>query len=149
MATLTLTVTLATLAASGRVDREASLTACETALDQFIAEKDTQDETIAEAVNAVFDKYPGVNINMPALNNYAMQELNALPSNHAALSERVLAYVRENADRHQKTDKKTKAILQAAEAPRTRLFCITNGKGGGVKRWSDVPASETEATASA
>lgn len=119
----------------GNVNVEASREAFEAEMDLYLSDENE----IAEAVNAVFSQYKGATINMPALAGFAMQRLKMTPSNFATLEERIGDYVRENADRHEKKDKETGVITQVAEPQRTRLFSIAKGKGGGVKRWSDIP----------
>lgn len=119
---------------AGSIDREASLKAASDALDAHIAEHDTQQETIAAAVHSVFDEYKGANLTMPTIEGMTLRALNAQPANYKVLGQKVLDYVRANAD-------------QKDEAPRTRTFGISKGKNGGVCRWADVPV-KTEAPAS-
>jgi hypothetical protein len=128
-------------ASSGSIDHDATCSKFADDLVKYEAERETELETIALAVNTVFDTHKGASINMPALTSLALRELNAQPSNFAALTERVQEYVRDNADRTEKKDKEGK-VVQVAEAPRTRAFCIGKGKGGGVKRWCDQPVAE-------
>lgn len=118
----TLTIVLA-LTSSGTVDRDATLTACENAIDTYVAERELESETIAKAVHGVFDQYKGASINMPALAGFALQRLNAQPANFNVLEERTMEYVRANAGTRE----------SGAE------FAIGKGKGGGVKRWADQP----------
>lgn len=130
------------LAASGEIDEQASTRAFQERLSAYKAECETEEDTIADAVHAQFDLYPGASQNMPALVHGTLGRLNVQPANFKTMEEKVLAYVRENSDRAEKLDKKTKAVIQAKEEPRTRLFGIKKGVGGGVCRWSDVPESE-------
>lgn len=120
-------------------DLETNVQAFREAYLSYVAERGIEDEQIATAVDAVFDQYKGASINMPALAGFVLQRLNAQPENFTALEERVLDYVRRNADQSELKDKETKAVIRQAEAPRTRTFSIGKGKGGGVRRWSDVP----------
>lgn len=138
MSKITLLVTLATLP-NGQLDDDGSLDAFQSAYDNFKAERDTEESTIAAAVGACFDAHKGASQNMPALVHGALRILNVTPSNHKVMEEKVLAYIRQNSDRPAVIDKKTKAVLTPAEAPRTRLFGIKKGVGGGVCRWADVP----------
>lgn len=105
----------------GSVDIEASVDKFRSALTVHLAERETQQATIADAVHTVFDKNKGTVISMPALTGLALQELNAQPENFTVLSERVQEYVRENAQGDSST------------------FIIAKGKGGGCKRRSDIP----------
>jgi hypothetical protein len=138
---LTLTVALVTLA-SGAINETASIQAFEDKLASFKAELETESGTIADAVSAQFDQYPGAGQNMPALCHGALNRLNVQPANYGVMEAKVLQYIRDNSDRVEKKDKKTGAILQAAEPQGTRLFHIKKGVGGGVVRNSDVTAPE-------
>jgi hypothetical protein len=129
------TLSFALVLSAGSIDREQSLKSASDALDAHIAEHETQQETIAQAVSSVFDQYPGANLTMPTIEGMTLRALNAQPSNYKVLGKLVLDYVRANAD-------------QKDEAERTRTFGISKGKNGGVCRWSDVP-EKTEAPAAA
>ena len=141
---LTLTIALAMLGNGTTLDDSKNEQTFESAYSAFKAELETEDTTIAEAVDAQFSAYPGASQNMPALVHGILQRLNVVPANHKVMEAKVLAYVRKNSDRAQVIDKKTKAITQVAEAPRTRLFGIKKGVGGGVCRWSDCPEKDGE-----
>ncbi len=107
-------------------DRAASLRNAEAALDKHIAERETEEATIRDAVSAVFDQYPGAALTMPTIEGMATRELNAGPSNYKTLAKLALDYVRANAGTRESG----------------ALFGISKGVGGGVKRWSDVPAEQ-------
>ena len=128
---------LAERAADGTIDEKSTMLKFQGILRQYIAERSTEDETIAEAVHAVFDEHKGTSINMDAVASFALPKLNVQPENFNYLKGRVLDYVRANADLPEK--KVDGKVVQAAEAPRTRAFAIGKGKGGGVRRWADVP----------
>ena len=134
----TTTLTIALVVTADGIDQDASRQAFNSALVNYVAEREVEDDNIGSAVHAVFDQYPSANINMPALTSYVLQKLNAQPENFNTLEVRVMEYVRSNADLSEKKDKAGN-IIQSAEAPRTRAFVIGKGKGGGVKRWSDHP----------
>jgi len=126
----TLTVNLVTK--DGAIDQDASRKAFNEALVKYVAERETEQSTIATAVNAQFDKHPGVSINMPALASMTCAALNAQPANFSTLEERCLSYVRENA-----SDKREDG----------KLFRIGKGKGGGVRRWAEIPVETPAAPA--
>lgn len=134
---LTLTIALV-LSASGEIDESASAQAFESELARYKAERETEESTIAEAVADTFSAHPGASQNMEALVHGALRRLNVQPSAHKLMKDKVLAYVRENADRPAVKDKAGN-VLSAAEPARTRLFSISKGVGGGVRRWSDIP----------
>ncbi len=118
----------------GSVDESASTQAFASALSKHIAERETETSTIAAAVGEVFDQYLGVSINMPALCNFTLAKLNAQPENYKVLSERVAAYVRENAQGKDLSEKDAKESIW--ERPDS-LFVIGKGKGGGCYRRAD------------
>lgn len=126
-----ITVNLVTV--DGRTDEEASTALFTSLMKSHIASRELELETIADAVGAVFEKYKGTSINMPALCNFALQELNAQPENYKVLQERTAQYVRDNAQGDK--DKVT------GKEPRPdSLFVIGKGVGGGVHRRADRPA---------
>lgn len=126
-------ITVNLVSVDGRTDEDASVAAFRVAMSKHIADRETELSTIADAVGAVFDKYKGTSINMPALCNFALQELNAQPENYKVLQERTAQYVRDNSQGEK--DKET-----GVEARPDSLFVIGKGKGGGVHRRSDRPA---------
>lgn len=123
MSTQNLTVTLVT-DKGGVVDVDASEKAFSAALTKHIAETETQQATVADAVNAQFEKFPGQPITMPNLASMVCSALNAQPSNYSVLNERALGYVRANS-----SDKREDG----------KLFKIGKGKNGGVCLWSQIP----------
>jgi len=76
------------------------------------------------AVNAVFDRFEGKTIQMPALLSLCAVELGGDPSNYKSVTSRLHAHVR--------------GLSEAG------TLSITKGKGGGVARVCDQPAPETE-----
>jgi len=106
---------------TGAVDVTASALAYGEALAAWVADNEVSSETIETAINAVFDRYPGVRIPMPALLSAAVTELSATPDQHAALTKRCHEYVR-------------------GQNVAGKLF-ITKGKGGGVSREAPVKKS--------
>lgn len=140
---LSLTIALV-LGSDGKVDDARSEASFQAALAQYKAQRETEETEIAAAVNACFDAYPGAGQNLQALINGALNKLNVQPANYKVMSDKVSAYIHENSDRVEKRDRKTGAVIAVAEAPRTRLFGIKKGVGGGCRRWSDVPVTETE-----
>jgi hypothetical protein len=123
----TITLTLARHS-DGSVDESATLAACQSAVRKYVAERETEQSTIAAAVSEVFDTLKGGRANMPYVVNQALRSLNALPENFKALSERTAEYIREH----------------AGDRDSGALFNIGKGKGGGVVRWSDQPLPESK-----
>ena len=129
-------ITVKLVTVNGRTDEAASLDVFRTAMATHIAERETEVETIAAAVGAVFDKFKGTSINMPALCNFALQELNAQPENYKVLQERTAQYVRDNSQGEK--NKET-----GVEARPDSLFVIAKGAHGGVHRRADRVAKAT------
>jgi hypothetical protein len=129
----TLTLSLALVSGTDN-DLAANLVLFEEAYTALLEERAASFDMIATAVDEVFDTHNKAPLAMPTLVNFAMQRLSYTPETFKALSDSVADYVRENADRHEKTDKETGVIIQAAEKAGTRKFKIAKGKGGGVSR---------------
>jgi hypothetical protein len=123
---------------SGVVDLEASNDKFQSELVKYCAERETEQETIAEAVHACFDQYKGVRINMPALCTFTLTKLNAQPENHKVLTERVMEFVR--------SQSQGKAADDGTVENPTSTFLIGKGKGGGVARRCDLVAKPEKAT---
>ena len=126
------TLSFALVLSAGSISREESLASAEAALDAHIAQQETQQATIADAVNAVFDTYKGANLTMPTIEGMTLRHLNAQPANYKVFGKLTLDYVRAN----------------AGDRASGKTFGISKGKGGGVCRWVDVP-EETEESAPA
>lgn len=126
---LSLTVELVT--AGGHIDQAASEQAFRSALTRRMAELETEQTQIADATAELFDQYRGQPIAMPVLGSLVAQKLNAVPENHAILSERAKEYVRANSQ-----GKVTDGVEERPDS----LFVIGKGKNGGVSRRADRPA---------
>ena len=117
----------------GSVDVSASAKAYAEALTKWCAENEVASDTIENAVETVFDRFPGARLPMPALLSLSVQELGATPEQHKTLTDRVHAYV----------------IGQCAK--NTGRIDIGKGKGGGVSRLAKpgqaVPARPAKKTA--
>ncbi len=100
--------------ASGSVDVVASATAYAEALQKWVADNEVASDTIEGAVEAVFDRFDGKRLPVPALVAMSVSELGATPEQHKALTTRVQAYVKGQ-----------------KEAGR---LDVGKGKGGGVTR---------------
>lgn len=127
---ITLEVDLVRLS-DGSYDHDTMLGSCADLLVKQEAEKDTEEATIRDAVNASFDQFPGAAINMPGLISMTTQRLNAQPANWKVLADRTAAYIHENSQGD--SDKATGTV----QYPNS-LFVIGKGKGGGVRRRADI-----------
>lgn len=114
----------------GSVDVAASAAAYAKALTSWKATNEVPTETIEAAVEAVFDRFPGQRLSMPALIHSALSELQAAPSQHKALTARVQSYV--------------SGQCGLGDARNTGRLDIQKGVGGGVLRLA-VPGAEIPA----
>jgi hypothetical protein len=97
----------------------------EAELVKYASEREVETQTIANAVDAVFDAYPAlVKMNVPALITMTLVKMNAQPENHKVLSDRIHSYIRDNAQGEIAED-------GTQERPSSK-FLIGKGKGGGV-----------------
>jgi hypothetical protein len=104
--------------ADGSVDVAASAETYAKALTEWARQNEIPSEKIETAVEAVFNRFDGQRLPMPALVGLALQELGAEPSQHKALTKRVHDYVR------------------GQSAGNTGRLNIGKGVGGGVLRVS-------------
>jgi len=121
-------LSFALVLSAGTIDREASLSAAEVALDKYISEHETEQSTISDAVHAVFDQYKGASLTMPTIGGMTLRQLNAQPGNYKSLEKRVLDFVRANAGTRESG----------------ASFSINKGVGGGVLRLA-LPGAEIPA----
>jgi hypothetical protein len=118
-------------ASDGSIDQDASLDACSDAIVKYCAERETEEATIADAVNALFDEHKGARLNMPFVQSATLRTLNVQPANYKVLSEKVAQYVRDHSQGEKAED--------GSVARPDSLFLIGKGKGGGVARRCDLP----------
>jgi len=125
----------------GKVDFDLTIKKFGGRLVEFEAAVEKEEEAIATAVTKVFDHTlpKGMAHNMETISFMAAKELNANVGNFKILSDRIKNWIRINSDQPKKLADDGETVLVEAEEPRTRMFAINKGKGGGVKRWSDFP----------
>lgn len=102
----------------GSADVDASMEAYGEALATWKRTNEIPTDRIEAAVEAVFDRFPGQRLPMPALLSAAVLGLSATPDQHKALTARCHAYV------------------TGQSASNTGRLDIGKGKGGGVLRLS-------------
>lgn len=107
---------------NGLVDVKASVTVFKAELETLISEEKIENAVFEEAAHSAFDKTPGTAIPMPALCSQITTAMNAVPANFATLTERARKYIQNNSVGEKST------------------FVIAKGKGGGVRRRSDLPS---------
>ena len=116
------------LAASGMIDRDATMASFKDVLDKHILDREMDSAVVGEAVEAVLRENPNTRFNLPALGNYGAQKLGYTPSSFVATSEKVQDYVRSNA---------------SADPDAGAIFCVTKGKSNlGVAKWSSLTEEE-------
>jgi|GEM_PF-5713752 hypothetical protein len=109
--------------ASGAVDVLASATKYAEALQVWVSQNEADPQHLTDVVNAVFDRYNGQTLPMPALVSQAVSDLGATPAEYAAFSKRVHAHIR-------------------GMAGEGGSLTIAKGKGGGVSRKVVEPVTE-------
>ena len=103
-------------------------------LQSYEAVLEVTGEKVKDAILAVFEKYKGTNLNVPALTNFTMQELAATPENYAVYQNGIKAFIKAN-----QGTRESGAVL-----------CVRKGIGGGASLWADKPlTAEEKATAAA
>lgn len=120
---------------NGQVDVQATMAAAEDQITTYKANRELEQDSILNALNAVFEAHPGVNMNMPFVITEALRTLNvaASPANYQTLHDAVHEYIQANSQG--KTDKLTKLV----ERPES-YFVIGKGKGNGLRRRADMVA---------
>lgn len=108
------------MGSDGTVDVTASAAKYSAALSAWKVENEIPTETIETAVEAVFDRFPGVRLSMPSLLHETVSELGGTPAQHKSLSARVQAYVT--------------GQCGTGDARNTGRLDIQKGVGGGVAR---------------
>lgn len=126
MSTISLTLVRG---ADGSVDTDASVAAAKTLIMKFKAERETENSTIAAAVDAVFTERKGAKFNKPFLVGEVLRKLNVQPENHKSLTDRVNQYVSDN----------------AGDRASGKPYSIGKGKGASMIRWADQPEASPEA----
>ena len=111
---------------SGSVDVLASAEKYAEALQAWVAENEIAPERLDAVVNAVFDRFPGKTIQMPALLSLCAVEMGGDPNAHKQVTKRLHAHVRGMAS--------------------AGTLSITKGVGGGVTRVVDQSTEEESAS---
>jgi hypothetical protein len=128
MATAINMATYAVRDAAGVVDSDATVAKFSADLDTYIAERETEETVISNAVNSVFDNYKGARMSVPFVIREALTALNvsAMPNALGPLTKRVHSYLSDNA----KGD--------------NSLFLIVKGPRGGCSRRADKATAATD-----
>lgn len=107
--------------ADGAIDVNGTLADWSKSLAEYASKESADLETIAQAVDRVWQDYQGKSMNLDAIASFTMRHLPAVdPSAHAVVNERIKDYVRSA----------------------TSKFALTKGKGGGVQLLSRLTTEE-------
>jgi len=119
--------TYAVMASALVVDVEASREKFETELQAHVTACEAEKELWAQnaepiriGCEAVFEKNPGANFNLPAFLTYAAAEVGFTPKTHDLVKAQINAYLHEASD----------------------VYAVVKGPRGGVKRVCDIEAAE-------
>lgn len=119
---------------NGGVDTEATVDKFRTALSQFVADVETEETSIAQAIDAVLTANHGINTNMSYVTSQVAMALNAVePTAFSTMKTKVAEYIRANScgeKNGQPIDTRTKEVLSSP-----RRFFVGKGVGGGVSTW--------------
>lgn len=107
------------LTSDGSIDVDKSIEQYAEGLKEYQDSLVSNQDMIASATNAVFDKYKGHNVTK--LSAFVMSQLEVNPDNYASMEKQVQHFISEN----------------TGEYTSGALFGMRKGAGGGVWRWSD------------
>ena len=113
----------------GTIDRDATMLAFESALDEYATSRALNGEKLGEAIGAVFDAHRGAAINSDALVSLVSVALAIQMNGYSLLKEDVQTFVKENNGDTRESG---------------ALFYTRKGKGGGTRRWSDIPETSAK-----
>jgi hypothetical protein len=88
-------------------------------------------DTVSQAVNALYDRFPGAFITIGAIQSMVCSDLKVHPAAYGEISERVHKYMQEWKE----------AGNGITEAGKPALFVMKKGKGGGWGRRADLKLS--------
>lgn len=107
---------------SGNVDVNRTMDKFHGLVMKHQTDRELEQSTISDAVNAVFDLHPGKRLNMPCLLTAVLGVLNVQPENFGVLRDRVHKFVHDNSSNKRDDN---------------RSFRVAKGIHGGVCRWSE------------
>lgn len=112
----------------GNIDHQATNQKFSALLQAYEAERETEDELVVNAINAVFDEHVGARLNKPyVLNTALLVKMSCAAAELPILQKRAADYLKAN------TGERGSAI-----------FGVSKGPGGGMIRYSDVPEDKKE-----
>lgn len=114
---------------NGEIDVTETLNKFHGDLLRYKTERETERETMLNAVHSVFDGFPlGQNLQMDMILSTAALSMNAMNENFKVLKDKIHAVLKD----------------ESGDRNTGRKFGILKGKGGGVCRWVDVPEKENK-----
>lgn len=129
--------------ASGSVDMEQTLAKFKHTVQQFIADRETEEAQIAEAIEAVLTENLGTRTNLDFVTGTVARALNATAANYGDIKAKTADYIRRNACGEK--DGKPVDMKTGEELPEPRRYFLGKGRDGGVSRWSDRIAAKAAA----
>lgn len=116
----------------GTINHDASNAKFSGVLLEYEVQQEAEESALANAVREFFDAHKTVRVNMPYVKSKILQMMNAGPDNHAALTEKLEAYIKRNSQ-GKKADDGT------VERPNS-LLVTSKGRGdlGGCARRCDI-----------
>lgn len=133
--------------ASGSVDMEKTLAKFEHTVSQFIADRETEETQIADAIEAVLSENVGTRTNLDFVTGTVARSLNATALNYGDLKAKAADYIRQNACGEK--DGKPVDTKTGEELPEARRYFLGKGRDGGVSRWTDRLAAKAAKAAAA
>lgn len=133
--------------ASGSVNMEATLDKFEQAVSQFIADRETEETQIANAIEEVLSANVGTRTNLDFVTGTVARSLNATALNYGDLKAKAADYIRQNACGEK--DGKPVDSKTGEELSEPRRYFLGKGRDGGVSRWADRLASKAAKAAAA
>ncbi len=133
---------------SGSVDEDSTVDKFRQTLATFIAERETEESSIASAIEAVLTEAKGARTNLDFVTGTVARSLNATALNYTDLKNKAADYIRANAC-GEKDGKPVSREDGATELSEPRLYFMGKGRDGGVSRWADRLASKAAKAAAA
>lgn len=132
---------------NGSVDMDQTLNKFRHTVSQFIADRETEETKIAEAIELVLSDNVGTRTNLDFVTGTVARSLNANASNYTDLKDKAADYIRQNACGEK--DGKPVDTKTGMELDEPRCYFLGKGRDGGVCRWADRLATKAAKAAAA
>jgi len=120
--------------ADGSVNEDSTVQKFRGALAQFIADRETEESSIATAIEQVLSDNVGTRTNLDFVTGTVARALNATAATYGDLKTKAADYIRQNACNEKDglpVDSKSGEVLSEP-----RRYFLGKGRDGGVSRWS-------------